>query len=117
MNVRAARRPQRPLLILLVLAGLLFLVALLPRWGRGGALVPAEGGILVEDIAGPVTRIDPLDASARPGERDVARLVFDGLTRPGPDGAPLPALAESWSTNDDASVFVFRLRNGLLWQD
>lgn len=44
-------------------------------------------------------------------------LVFAGLTRPGPDGAPQPALAESWTVSADARVFTFRLRNGIRWHD
>lgn len=76
-----------------------------------------EGGRLVEAVVGSATSINPLDARASPAERDLAALIFAGLTRPGPDGRPLPALAESWEVSDDARVFTFRLRNRLSWHD
>ena len=46
--------------------------------------------------------------------------VFQGLVRyeTGSDGTVrgVPGLAESWSVNDDATVWTFRLRKGVTFQ-
>jgi peptide/nickel transport system substrate-binding protein len=109
--------PQAALLCALVAAAGVLLLALVPRAGGARARVAAEGGTLREAVAGPAVRVNPLDGRATPAERDLAVLMFAGLTRPGPDGAPLPALAESWEVEADARVFTFRLRRGLTWHD
>jgi peptide/nickel transport system substrate-binding protein len=96
-------------LVLLLLAAALFGV-------RGGRTAPAEGGWYVESAPGPVERINPLLAVS-PAERDLAELIFAGLTRVGPTGEPIPDLAEEWDTSPDARVFTFRLRRDLTWQD
>jgi peptide/nickel transport system substrate-binding protein len=114
---RAAKRPQTPLLLALALVAGAVLFVLLPRTGRSRVLAPAEGGTFVEAVAGPATRVNPLDDRATPAERDLAALIFAGLTRPGADGRPRPALADSWHMSDDARVFTFRLRSGVTWHD
>jgi len=43
--------------------------------------------------------------------------VFDALTRIGPDGAPEPWLAESWSTADDNVTWTFNLRDGVTFSN
>lgn len=90
---------------------------LLPVTSGTGGPRTREGGRLREAVVGSATRIHPLDARSTPAERDLAMLIYAGLTRPGPDGRPLPALAESWVASADARVFTFRLRNGLTWHD
>jgi len=111
------RRPGVWPLALLV-AGLPLLLA---GWtaaaaARSGSL-PAEGGTLTEGVVGPAPRtINPLFSDS-PSERDLAALVFSGLTRPGPDGNPQPDLAESWVVSTDATSFTFVLRRNVLWQD
>ena len=108
--------PHRALPVAVLALVLLALVAR-DRDGASANVVPAEGGVLRAAAVGRPSRVHPLDGQASPAERDLASLVYAGLTRPGPDGAPLPALAEGWRVSDDARVFIFRLRNGLRWQD
>lgn len=45
------------------------------------------------------------------------KLVYEGLTRQDGDLATVPAAAESWSYNDDATQLTFTLRSGLLYSD
>ena len=47
----------------------------------------------------------------------VQRLVFDRLYDQAHDGAWLPALAEKWSWNDDATSITFSLRQGVTFHD
>jgi len=80
---------------------------------------PRTGGSynfpLLADPAG----IEPLTASELQGMQ-VAHQVFQGLVayRLLDDGslAAAPAIAENWTVNDDATVFTFKLRRGVLFQ-
>jgi peptide/nickel transport system substrate-binding protein len=49
--------------------------------------------------------------------RDIAALLFDGLTRLGFDGLPEGALAESWRIDQDGRIYIFELRDDVLWHD
>src|SRR5688572_669876 len=81
---------------------------------RRERVLPAEGGTLVERSTGSVERVNPLLATT-PAERDLAALVFAGLTRTGPAGEPSPDLAEEWIASPDGRVFGFRLRRDMSW--
>jgi len=45
------------------------------------------------------------------------KLAYEGLTRQDGDLATVPAAAESWAYNDDATQLTFTLRSGLLYSD
>lgn len=45
------------------------------------------------------------------------KLVYEGLTRQDGDLATVPAAAESWTYNDDATQLTFTLRDGLMYSD
>jgi peptide/nickel transport system substrate-binding protein len=84
---------------------------------RGGSL-PLQGGRYVEGVVGPPpTHVNPLFATPDSPEGDLTRLVFSGLTRPGPNGEPEPDLANSWVSSADGTSFTFVLRQDLFWQD
>jgi peptide/nickel transport system substrate-binding protein len=74
-----------------------------------------ENSTYVEAIAGAPARVNPLFAYLNDPDRDVAALVFSGLTRIGDDGEPLPDLAESWEIEDTA--VTFNLRPNVTWHD
>ncbi len=45
------------------------------------------------------------------------KLVYEGLTRQDEQLATVPAAAESWAYNDDATQLTFTLRDGLMYSD
>jgi peptide/nickel transport system substrate-binding protein len=71
----------------------------------------------VEAVVGAPFRVNPLFAHLNDADRDIASLVFSGLTRLGPDGAVLPDLAETWEISDDGSRVTFHLRDDVVWHD
>lgn len=86
---------------------------------------PAAGGTTTEPPAGNVLRanlltwpdtLDPQDASIA-NEIGVLTLAFEGLTRLDKDLKTVPAAAESWDYNPDATEITFHLRDGLKYAD
>ena len=51
------------------------------------------------------------------GEIAVLKLVYEGLTRLDDKLNTVPAAAESWAYNDDATQLTFTLRDGLTYSD
>lgn len=105
--------PRGPLTLLLLLA--LPLVAL--GWLRSGDGGVTGGGRYVEAVIGTPTRISPLAPRGNDVEGDLVALVFAGLMRLGPDGAPQPELAASWEVTPDGLTYTFHLRPDLAWHD
>ncbi len=111
----ARHRPGWPLLGVLV-AGVLAL---------GGAWFTVAGPLTdsgedepsryVEALVGAPSRINPLFVHLNDVDRDIASLVFSGLTRLAPDGQVLPDLADSWDVSGDGRTFTFQLRPGVTW--
>lgn len=79
--------------------------------------VPAGGGSLAEGLVGAPQYINPLLSDANPVDRELVSLIFDGLTRYGPDGRLEPVLAESWQVSDDGLSVTFTLRQDVNWHD
>ncbi len=48
---------------------------------------------------------------------NILRDLFEGLTAVGPDGAAVPAAAESWTVSPDGREYRFALRKGLAWSN
>ncbi len=61
--------------------------------------------------------LDPTAGAAAAIDEVVYANLFEGLTRFGPDGAVHPALAESWQTSEDGTVWTFSLHSGVTFQD
>ena len=47
----------------------------------------------------------------------ITEKIMNRLVRPGLDGKPSPDLAVSWSSNDDATEWTFKLREGVSFHD
>lgn len=80
---------------------------------------PLSGGTYIEAIIGTPAQLIPLMPRPQPDAPgyDLDMLLFDGLTRVGPDGLPAPALADSWEISPDGTVYTFRLRRDVVWHD
>lgn len=61
--------------------------------------------------------LDPTAGAAAAIDEVVYANVFEGLTRFGPDGAILPALARSWEVSEDGTVWTFHLHDGVRFHD
>lgn len=79
--------------------------------------VPAAGGVFIEGIVGAPQSLNPLLQDGFPVDQELTDLLFDGLTRYGPDGVLTPVLAESWSVSEDGLSVTFRLRDDVFWHD
>ena len=61
--------------------------------------------------------LDPTAGAAAAIDEVVYANVFEGLTRFAPDGAIVPALAESWTVSDDGLTWTFTLHDGVTFHD
>ena len=66
----------------------------------------------VEGVVGANSKVNPLFIYQNEVDRDIAALVFSGLTRLSGDGTPEPALAESWEVVEPTR-WRFHLRKGV----
>jgi peptide/nickel transport system substrate-binding protein len=99
----------------LLIAGVLAQLAL----STTAVAEPRAGGSYIEAVPGAPAQLIPLlnDPLSDPVGRDIAALLFDGLTRLGFDGLPEGALAESWRIDQDGRIYIFELRDDVLWHD
>ncbi len=49
--------------------------------------------------------------------REIIANCIDGLVEPDIYGVYVPSLAESWTSNEDQTVWTFKIRQGLKWVD
>ena len=78
---------------------------------------PRSGGTLTLGIAANPDCIDPQQGGSN-ADLNVGRQLVDSLTdQDGRTGTLQPWLATSWSANDDATRFTFRLRHGVTFAD
>lgn len=81
----------------------------------GAATAGGKGGLLRAGLTAPGLAIDPLRMGAS-GVVALATQVGEYLAIAG-DGELKPVLAESWSPNEDASVWTFKIREGVTFND
>jgi peptide/nickel transport system substrate-binding protein len=78
---------------------------------------PAKaGGTLKVANPKPSGPVDPV-AMENLGAYTIASIPLEYLCGPGEGAELAPMLAESWSPNDDGSVWTFVLRKGVMWHD
>jgi peptide/nickel transport system substrate-binding protein len=78
---------------------------------------PANGGIYTEALVGSFGRLNPLLDLNSQADRDIDRLIFNGLIRYDSRGTPQADLAESWGVSADGTIYNVTLRDTAVWQD
>jgi len=87
-----------------------------PSASASASASAAPGGSIKVAIQRPV-QVDPI-AMQDLGGYGVVAQCFEFLCTLSKDGSDIaPGLAESWEANDDGSVWTFKLRSGVKWQD
>ena len=77
---------------------------------------PAYGGSYTEGVIGDIQKINPLFIQ-NDAEASACRLIFSGLTREEANNKIVPDLAQSWQALDNNTVYIFKLKKNLKWQD
>jgi len=85
-----------------------------PDGSSGGGSVK-EGGTMKIASQSPSGPLDPL-AMADLGSYGIVAQTFEHLLILGSAGDLVPGLATEWTPNADASVWTFKLREGVKWQ-
>jgi peptide/nickel transport system substrate-binding protein len=118
MSNRRMTRPQWPLLAALFIGVIAIAVLwLLIANALDSSDEHKDDPGYVEAIVGSPARVNPLFAPLNDTDRDLATLVFSGLTRLGPEGEVIPDLAESWDISEDGLSYTFHLRRDVKWDD
>jgi len=87
-----------------------------PSASGSGAPAPVMGGSLTGIIPPSITDIDPVTIYDQGGIVLVQQVCEYLIALDNQNGLK-PSLAESWSGNDDASVWTFKLRQGVKFND
>ena len=99
-----------------------------PSATTGGAATPApaasgssapgpSGGVIRVALQRPAAALDPI-AMQDLGAYGMIATSFEFLTTLDPSGSDIaPGLAESWTPNETGSVWTFKLRPNVKWQD
>ncbi len=105
--------------LIIALLGIAFLSAVLVYLALGSTTIERAdyGGTYIEGIAGRPSAINPLFSQYNDVDRDIAALVFSGLTRADETGVVKPDLASGWTSSSDGLVYTFTLRNDVRWHD
>lgn len=77
---------------------------------------PLFGGTHREGLLGTPRFINPLLATSET-DRDFTALVYGGLMKPTPEGAPLPYLAERYEVSEDGLQYTFFLKENIFFHD
>ncbi len=76
----------------------------------------AQDSITVGMVLEP-PNLDPTAGAAAAIREVTYANIFEGLTRFGPDGSVLPALAREWEISDDGLTYTFHLQEGVTFHD
>ena len=90
------------------------LVATLATFGTPA--IAAQDSVTLGMVLEPPT-LDPTANAAAAIDEIVYANLFEGLTRFGPDGEILPALAASWDVSDDGKTYIFHLQKAVKFHD
>ncbi len=104
---------------IIALLGIVLLITLLAyvAFTFTTVTVPDEGGTYVEGLAGLPQYINPILCQYNQVDRDLASLVFNGLTDVNERGEIVPDLTESYQVSEDGLTYIFHLRRDVQWHD
>jgi len=87
--------------------------------GTSGPILPQpeQGGVYTEGLVGSLGRLNPLLDWNNSADRDVNRLLFNGLFRFDERGIPQPDLAQAWGMAPDGTIYNFTIRPNAVWHD
>ena len=88
----------------------------LPDGDYFGRTDRAEPGHFRWCNSGEPDHLDPVTASSTVSS-PILSMLFDALATYGPDGLPVPSLAERWEISDDLRTFTFHLRSNARWSN
>lgn len=105
--------------LIIALVGIAFLSAVLVYLALGSTTIERAdfGGTYIEGIAGRPSAINPIFSQYNDVDRDIAALVYSGLTRADETGVIRPDLATAWTASADGLVYTFTLRSDVRWHD
>lgn len=123
-QVLRAERVLRPAPVLRVLWVLLAGAVVFwgsPVFAAGAPEIPAGPDLLTIALVDEPESLDPVWPGT-PSADSVRTHLMEGLvsleeTLPGEGVSPVPALAESWERNDDATIWTFEIRRGVVFHD
>jgi peptide/nickel transport system substrate-binding protein len=90
-------------------------IAVIAALSAGAATAQQTGVTVALQLEPP--HLDPTSAAAGAIDQVLYANVFEGLTRFGPEGDILPALAREWEVNEDGTVYTFHLQEGVTFHD
>jgi len=99
---------------LILLAFLAVVIAVFPSCSRQNKEKAAElrYGFTTEPAS-----LDPLSPKATADSRSILFNVFEGLVKPDTAGRMQPCIAESWTVEQNGSVYNFNIREGVRFHD
>src|SRR5215203_7195102 len=102
------------------LIGVVLLLALLVMGAQAGSTnnrnQESASDTYVEAMVGVPRWVNPLLAVSDT-DRDLAHLIFSGLSRVDENGELVGDLASGWQASPDSTVFTYTLRPNLVWHD
>ena len=109
-------------LIIILVTGLIVGILLLVQQGSplieaGNTPQPLSGGVYTEGLVGEFQRLNPFLDVYNQVDRDVDRLIFNGLVKFDLSGTAQPDLAETWGISQDGTLYNFSLRSEIYWHD
>lgn len=105
--------------VALACAGIFALTILLgySTYSVATVLVPDQGGVFREGVAGNPRYLNPLYCEDNsPVDEDLCALLYRGLTKKDKNGRVVADLALDW-TITDGKIYTFRLRTDQFWHD
>src|SRR5262245_59393141 len=92
------------------------LIGIVVTLASAGMALAAKTDLVLGIVLEP-PHLDPTAGAAAAIDEIVYANIFEGLTRIGPKGEVLPALAESWVVSDDGKTYTFKLHANVKFHD